>query len=246
MAKSIAIEYFRRSRHIDEKFIAQPRASDTQRHNISRNIAGMEPSRWWGDDRAILDDEEARRRLLDAAGRCIVRRGNAQIRMAEVADEAGVSRSTVYRYFPNRDEVLLGLMLARVDTALGELVGSLHHPDDPVRSLPEIVLARVESVAGNPLNEALFAAESTAVPAALELGSEPMVELVLAHYGPLLQRWKEAGRLHADLDPRAIVQWLNTTTLFLLAPAWRHRPAADKRQFVEQFLVRALVPQIRH
>lgn len=206
----------------------------------------MEPSRWWGDDRAILDDEEARRRLLDAAGRCIVRRGDAQIRMAEVADEAGVSRSTVYRYFPNRDEVLLGLMLARVDTALRELVGSLRHPDDPVRSLPEMVLARVESVEGDPLNEALFAAESTAVPAALQLGSEPMVELLLVHYGPLLQRWKEAGRLHADLDPRSIVQWLTATTLFLLAPAWRHRAVADKRVFVEQFLVRALVPQVRH
>ncbi|MEZ0351592.1 TetR/AcrR family transcriptional regulator [Mycobacterium sp. pR1184] len=206
----------------------------------------MEPSRWWGDDRAILDDEEARRRLLDAAGRCIVRRGNAQIRMAELADEAGVSRSTVYRYFPNRDEVLLGLMLARVDAALGELVGSLPHPDDPVRSLPEMVLARVESVAGNPLNEALFAAESTAVPAALQLGSEPMIELMLTHYGPLLQRWKDAGNLYSDLDPRSIVQWLSTTTLFLLSPAWRLRPVADKREFVEQFLVRALVPQIRH
>jgi TetR/AcrR family transcriptional regulator len=202
----------------------------------------MEPSRWWGDDRAILDDEEARRRLLDAAGRCIVRRGNAQIRMAEVADEAGVSRSTVYRYFSNRDEVVLGLMLARVDSALGDLVRSLRHPDDPVRSLPEMVLARVESVAGNPLNEALFAAESTAVPAALEMGSEPIVELLLAHYEPLLQRWKRARRLYADLDPRSIVEWIHTTTLFLLAPSWRHRSATDKRKFVEQFLVRALVP----
>ena len=202
----------------------------------------MEPSRWWGDDRAILDDEEARRRLLDAAGRCIVRRGNAQIRMPEVADEAGVSRSTVYRYFSNRDEVLLGLMLARVDTALGDLVGSLRHPDDPIRSLPEMVLARVESVDGNPLNEALFAAESTAVPAALEMGSEPIVDVLLAHYEPLLQRWQRAGRLYADLDPRSIVEWIHTTTLFLLAPSWRHRSAADKRKFVEQFLVRALVP----
>lgn len=96
----------------------------------------MEPSRRWGDDRAILDDEEARRRILDAAGRCIVRRGNTQFRMGEVADEAGVSRSTVYRYFPGRDDVLLGLMLARIDTALGELVRSLPAPDDPVRSVP--------------------------------------------------------------------------------------------------------------
>ena len=156
----------------------------------------MEPSRRWGDDRAILDDEEARRRILDAAGRCIVRRGNTQFRMGEVADEAGVSRSTVYRYFPGRDDVLLGLMLMRVDTAL-------------------------------------------------EKGSEPIVELLLRHYEPLLNRWKRAGRLHDDLDCRSIVQWLHTATLFLLAPSWRYRPAADKREFVEQFVVRALVPQIR-
>jgi TetR/AcrR family transcriptional regulator len=202
----------------------------------------MEPSRRWGDDRAILDDDEARRLLLDAASRCIVRRGNSQIRMAEVADEAGVSRSTLYRYFPNRDEVLLGLMLARVDTALGELVRSLRDPDDPVRSLPEMVLARVESVSGNPLNEALFAAESTAVPTALEVGAQPVVEVLLRHYGPLLQRWQDAERLYPDLEHRDVVQWLSATTLFLLTPSWRHRSPADKHQFLEQFLVRALVP----
>ena len=205
----------------------------------------MEPSRRWGDDRAILDDEEARRLLLDAASRCIVRRGDSQIRMAEVADEAGVSRSTLYRYFPGREEVLLGLMLTRVDAALGDLVRSLPHPDDPVRSLPEMVLVPVESVTGDPLNEALFAAESTAVAAALEMGSQPIVELLLRHYEPLLQRWRLAGHLYDDLDSSATVQWLHTTTLFLLAPSWRRRPKADKRRFVEQYLVRALVPQIR-
>ncbi len=205
----------------------------------------MEPSRWWGDERAILDDEEARKRILDAAGRCILRRGNTQVRMGEVADEAGVSRSTVYRYFPGRDEVLLGLMLKRVDNALANLVRSLPAPEDPVRSVPEMVLARVESVDGNPLNDALFAAESTAVATALEKGSEPIVELLLSHYGPQLKRWKLAGRLHDDLDPRSLVQWLHTTTLFLLTPSWRYRSLADKREFVDQFVVRALVPQIR-
>jgi TetR/AcrR family transcriptional regulator len=214
-------------------------------HNVSRSIDAMQPSRRWGDDRAILDDDEARRRLLDAAGRCIVRRGNAQIRMAEVADEAGVSRSTVYRYFPGRDEVLLALLLLRVDAAVGDLVRSLPNPDDPVSSLPEMVLVPVGSVEGDPLNESLFAAESTAVAAALEMGSQPIVDLLLRHYEPLLHRWKLAGRLHHDLDLRWIVQWLHATALFLLAPSWRNRAATDKRTFVEQFLVRALVPPIR-
>src|SRR5260370_32575200 len=112
-------------------------------------------------------------------------------------------------------------MLARVDAALDELVRSLRHPDDPVRSLPEMVLARVESVEGNPLNEALFAAESTAVATALEMGSQPIVDLLLRHYGPLLQRWKLAGRLYEYLDPGWAVHWLHTTTLVLLSPSQR-------------------------
>ena len=49
----------------------------------------------WGDANSLNADGRARRRLMEAAGRCIIRRGNAEIRMAEVADEAGVVRSTV-------------------------------------------------------------------------------------------------------------------------------------------------------
>ncbi len=180
--------------------------------------------------------------MLDAAAACIVRRGNTQIRMAQVSDEAGVSRSTLYRYFPSRDDLLLGLMLRRIDSALDALVRALPNPDDPVASLPQMVLVPVESVGGNPLNEALFAQGSSAVATALELGSEPIVEVLLRHYEPLLVRWRRDGRIHPDLDSHSVVQWLHTTTLFLLAPSWRYRPMDDKRHFVERFLVRALVP----
>jgi hypothetical protein len=80
------------------------------------------------------------------------------------------------------------------------------------------------------------------VPTALEVGAQPVVEVLLRHYGPLLQRWQDAERLYPDLEHRDVVQWLSATTLFLLTPSWRHRSPADKHQFLEQFLVRALVP----
>jgi len=201
-------------------------------------------SRRWGDDRALLDDEEARQRLLDAASRCIVRRGNTQIRMAEVADEAGVVRSTVYRYFPSRDDLLLALLLLRIDNALAALVASLRHPGDASRSIPELMMGPVDSVTGNPLNEALMSSASTALTKALEIGSEQIVDAILRNYGPLFERWQSSGQLHADLDPRETARWLHTAALFLVAPAWRDRPAAAKRRFVQQYLIRALVPQI--
>ena len=190
--------------------------------------------------------DDARLRILDAAGRCIERRGDTQIRMAEVADDAGVVRSTVYRYFPTRDELLLGLVLMRIDAALARLVRSLRRPDDPRRCIPRMVLVPVDSVDGDPLNEALFASASTALSAALELGSEQIVDVVIAHYEPLFARWQAGGEMYPDLDRREVARWIHTAALFLLSPPWRHRSHRAKRRFVDQFVVRALVPQIGH
>ena len=190
--------------------------------------------------------DDARLRILDAAGRCIERRGDTQIRMAEVADDAGVVRSTVYRYFPTRDELLLGLVLMRIDAALARLVRSLRRPDDPRRCIPRMVLVPVDSVDGDPLNEALFASASTALSAALELGSEQIVDVVIAHYEPLFAKWQAGGEMYPDLDRREVALWIHTAALFLLSPPWRHRSHRAKRRFVDQFVVRALVPQIGH
>ncbi len=197
--------------------------------------------RRWGDDRALLDDGEARRLLLEAAARCITRRGNAQIRMAEVADEAGVVRSTVYRYFASRDELLLGLLLMRTDAAMADFVLGLPQPEDAAASILDLILGPISRVDGNPLNEALFANESTAVVSAVQAGAEPVVDVLMRHFGPLLQAWQADGQLVADLDLRVTVHWMNSVSHFLLAPPWRHRPLPDKRLFVERYVVRALL-----
>jgi TetR/AcrR family transcriptional regulator len=213
----------------------------------TRTICRMaNASRRWGSDRAQLDDDEARRLLLEAASRCIARRGDTQIRMAEVAEEAGVVRSTVYRYFPARDDLVLGLVLLRVDAALAKLVRSLRFPLDATRCIPRMVLVPVASVSGNPLNEALFASESVALSTVLELGSEQIVDVIVAHYGPLFERWQADGDMYPDLDRREVARWIHTAALFLLSPPWRPRSEAAKRKFVDQFVVRALVPQIGH
>ena len=203
-------------------------------------------SRRWGDDRALLDDDEARRLLLDAASRCIVRRGNTQIRMAEVAQEAGVVRSTVYRYFPGREDLVLGLVLMRIDAALAALVASLRHPGDATKCLPKMVLGPADSVVGNPLNEALFATESVALSTVLEVGSEQIVDAIVQHYGALFDRWQADGGMYPDLDHREVARWIHTAALLLLSRPWRDRSPAAKRRFVEQFVVRTLVPQIGH
>jgi TetR/AcrR family transcriptional regulator len=198
-------------------------------------------SRRWGDDNSLYDDAEARRRLVESAGRCIVDRGNTEIRMADVADEAGVVRSTVYRYYATRDDLLLELLLTRVDDAVARWVRSLRRPHDAASSIRELVIKPVGSVEGDPLNKALFAAESSALRSVLEVGAQPMLEVMERHVVPLLKEWQADGQVYADLNCRDTLHWMHNASLFLLSPLWRDRPTAAKRRFVDRYIVRALV-----
>jgi AcrR family transcriptional regulator len=201
--------------------------------------------RGWGDDVALLDEAEARRRLLSAAERCIVRRGSAHIRMGEVATEAAVARSTLYRYFPTRGELIVGLFLDRIDAAMEAVVAALPEPGRAAPSLPDLVLRPLAFIEGNPLNEALFSSESRALVASWELGSEALFEAVYRHFGPLLERWQADGQLHDDLDLGEVVRWIETLQLSLLGEPWRQRSLEEQRKLLARFLVRAVVPS-RH
>jgi AcrR family transcriptional regulator len=198
--------------------------------------------RGWGDDVALLDEAEARRRLLSAAERCIVRRGSAHIRMGEVATEAAVARSTLYRYFPTRAELIVGLFLDRIDAAMDAVVSGLPEPARAAASLPDLVMRPLAFIEGSPLNEALFSAESRALVASWQLGSEALFEAVYRHFGPLLEAWQAAGQLHGDLDLGEVVRWIETLQLSLLSEPWRDRSMAEQRQLLVRFLVRAVVP----
>jgi len=161
--------------------------------------------------------------------------------MAEVAGEAGVARSTVYRYFASRDELILALLLGRMDAALDAVVRGLPHPHSAAESIPDLILEPIGLVEGNPLNEALFSPESSASVTWLELTAEALVDAVLRHYGPLMEGWQASGQLHPDLDLRETVRWMNAVSLIMLSPPWRGRDREWKRRFLEHYLVRALV-----
>jgi AcrR family transcriptional regulator len=56
-----------------------------------------------------LDVEDKRGLVLDAAERVFVRLGHARTTMGALAAEAGVTRPTIYAYFPSKDDVFAAL-----------------------------------------------------------------------------------------------------------------------------------------
>jgi AcrR family transcriptional regulator len=88
-------------------------------------------------------DEEAITRILDAADEIIAERGSA-MRIADVARSLGVTRQTVYRYFPGTEALLLATAMRSGDGFLEQLADHLRGETDPVGAMVEGMAFAIE------------------------------------------------------------------------------------------------------
>ncbi len=88
---------------------------------------------------ALASTDEARERILAAAERCIDRHGIRKTTMDDIASEAGLSRPSVYRYFADRDNLLIELITrharALLDRAHKSVSRQSSLPDQIIESL---------------------------------------------------------------------------------------------------------------
>jgi AcrR family transcriptional regulator len=101
---------------------------------------------WAGNTPA--SDEEAIERILDAADRIIDESGSA-LRIADVARALGVTRQTVYRYFPGTQALLVASAMRSADGFLDRMAAHLKGVTDPVVTITEGMAFAVEELASD-------------------------------------------------------------------------------------------------
>jgi AcrR family transcriptional regulator len=101
---------------------------------------------WSGN--APATDEEAIDRILDVADDIIAERG-ASVRIADIARTLGVTRQTVYRYFPGTEELLVASAMRSAHGFLDQLAEHISGLTEPVAALVEGVAFAVETLAGD-------------------------------------------------------------------------------------------------
>jgi AcrR family transcriptional regulator len=92
------------------------------------------------EDRTEIESPYAptEERILSAALRLLGRRGVKRLGMQEVSEAAGVSRGTLYRYFPSKDlllEAVAGYDERRFAAGLAGALGAVHGPTDRIRTV---------------------------------------------------------------------------------------------------------------
>lgn len=98
---------------------------------------------------APASDAEAIERILTAAKEEIIKRGSG-IRIADIARELGVTRQTIYRYFPSTDALLVATSISEAAPYLDTLTDHLAELHDPAEAVAEAIAYTLERLPEEP------------------------------------------------------------------------------------------------
>jgi AcrR family transcriptional regulator len=181
-------------------------------------------------------------RLCEAALSCIERFGLAKTTLEDVAAEAGVSRQTIYRYFTNRDELLLDALLLELERNWGPdpfdgVLPEIHDADAAVDALVGQAVFTLESIRRNPKLSALLATEGDSVRSTLAGGSDLLFRYHADELRPWLQLGQKIGFFNPGLDADEMAEWLLRVTLSLLTePGPVERTGAELHAYLKAYL----------
>jgi len=193
----------------------------------------------WGDNSRVSDQASGRHLILLAAKHCFAEASIESTSIDQVAQQAGVSRRTVYRYFANKPALVLAVVEDQAEVFFTDMhasVGKLGDLDFPAR-LKHCVLYSIDH--GPQVNDfqLVLGKKNAASTVAFYLSSERLKQ----HWHELLERpflnAQQAGQLDAGLNFEDLVIWMGRITLsFIQFP----EDIVVVERLLDQYLLRGL------
>jgi AcrR family transcriptional regulator len=87
---------------------------------------------------------DARARVYDAFARLMYERGYDAITLADIAEAAGMARTSMYNYYPSKEALLVDYTAAEMERFVDELRIELYRTADPVERLRTFVRRQLE------------------------------------------------------------------------------------------------------
>ncbi|BBY51468.1 TetR family transcriptional regulator [Mycolicibacterium arabiense] len=192
---------------------------------------------WSGS--APASDDEAVARILAAAGKAIDERG-AEISIADVARTLGVTRQTVYRYFPSTDALLVAAAVHAADDFLERVADHVRGMHDPVDAVTEAVATALEWLPKDKHIGLLIA------PGRPNAHTESVTSDVALQFANSMVRrfdvdWAAHGFTDAELDELA-EHLLRIIQSFVIDPGRPPRTGQALRDYLRRWVAGAIVP----
>ncbi|MTE16152.1 TetR/AcrR family transcriptional regulator [Nocardia aurantiaca] len=187
---------------------------------------------------APADDAEAVERIVAAARRAIDRSGD-EFSIAEVARDLGVTRQTVYRYFPSVEALLTATAVAQTEHFLNVLAEHLGDIRDPATAVVEGIAYTLERLPEEKyLGLLLRPGRASAFSAGVTSDTARSFGRSLLHRFSV--DWAAAGI--SDLD-ELVEHMLRIVQSFVIDPGRPPRRGAEIRGYLSRWVAPALVPR---
>jgi len=159
--------------------------------------------------------DDARERILAAAERCIDRHGIRKTTMDDVACEVGLSRPSVYRYFADRDELLIELITRHARALLARARKSISRHTSLADQIVESVLYTAEHGRRDPLTRHVIDPDGTSLgKRMIASGTTEMCRAEM--WDPLLDAAVANNELPPGLPRSDIHLWLGNVTKIVM------------------------------
>src|ERR1700759_586952 len=169
------------------------------------------PRRSTGQLAAPTSTDDARERILAAAERCIDRHGIRKTTMDDVANEVGLSRPSVYRYFADRDDLLIELINRHARALLDRARKSISRQGGVADQIVESVLYIAEHGRRAPLTRHVIDPDGTSLGKRMvALGTTEIIRAEM--WDPVLDAAVANDELPPGLPRSDIHLWLGKVT----------------------------------
>lgn len=191
----------------------------------------------------LREKPELKERLIDAAEICFAEKGVAHTSMLDVASQAGVSRTSLYKHYPRIDDVLQAAFIREFDRFELKIGKVLARCAQPEARLLETVIGFAENVPQSSWIGLLVSGpRNKTEEKALRVGRQALDARVRAMLEQPLQDLVKTGRLRDDVEPGLVIEWLRVqVTAFSVL---RHPGAHSKRvrrQLISVFLLQSIL-----
>jgi len=168
------------------------------------------------------------------------RRGVARAGHADVARRAGVSVSTVFLYFPTREE-LLDAVLSEVVRFFVEMAERIHESPAPAR---ELLRRHVESFADAidawPDHVRVWLDWSTAIREEIWPRYLEFQDRIVSMIATTIERGQREAQISAEVDPGSDARLLVGSAHMIAQMKFSRRPQGELRRFIDTVLDSAL------
>ena len=174
---------------------------------------------------------------LDAAVRCIERFGWRRTSVQDVAREAGVERTTVYRRVGSMDDIFRLLVARELNELMVTVPSRIPVNATAAEAVVALVAGSIEHSRAHPVLAKVLADEPDVVASFVADGLADLVERATTTLSPLVANAMAAGMI-AKRDPVVVTDWVVRTALTLLVAP----PPVPIEQYLSEVFAPVLNP----